>query len=101
MKVDSMLASQMYGNAKDMLKTSTESAGATDSGFADALEAALREMRGSIVGGEKAAVEAMSGQGDVQSLAEALTATEMALETAVTVRDRVVEAYQEILRMPV
>lgn len=101
MKVDSMLASQMYGNAKDLLKSSSGSADTTDSGFADALEAALREMRGSIVGGEKAAVDAMTGKGDVQSLAEALTATEMALETAVTVRDRVVEAYQEILRMPV
>lgn len=101
MKVDSMLASQMYGNAKDMLKSGAQTSEVTDNGFADALEAALREMRGSIVGGEKAAVQAMSGQGDVQSLAEALTATEMALETAVTVRDRVVEAYQEILRMPV
>ena len=101
MKVDTILASQMYGNAKDMLKSSTNPIDVADSGFADALEAALRDMRGSVVSGEKAAVAAMNGTGDVQSLAEALTATEMALETAVTVRDRVVEAYQEILRMPV
>jgi flagellar hook-basal body complex protein FliE len=101
MKVDSMLASQMYGNAKDMLKPGADAADKVDSGFADALEAALGEMRSTIIGGERAAVSAMNGKGDVQSLAEALTATEMALETAVTVRDRVVEAYQEILRMPV
>jgi flagellar hook-basal body complex protein FliE len=31
----------------------------------------------------------------------ALAQTELAVETAVTIRDRVVEAYQEILRMPV
>ncbi|MEL6481991.1 MAG: flagellar hook-basal body complex protein FliE, partial [Pseudomonadota bacterium] len=44
---------------------------------------------------------AVNGSGDMQSLVEALTAAEMAVETAVVVRDRVVEAYQEILRMPV
>jgi flagellar hook-basal body complex protein FliE len=32
---------------------------------------------------------------------QALAQTELAVEAAVTVRDRVVEAYQEILRMPV
>ena len=32
---------------------------------------------------------------------EALAASEMAVDTVVTVRDKVVEAYQEILRMPV
>lgn len=101
MKVDSLMASQVYGSAKNAMKTGMETEQTPDSGFADALEAALREMRGTIQAGEKAAVDAMSGQGDVQSLAEALTATEMALETAVSVRDRVVEAYQEILRMPV
>jgi flagellar hook-basal body complex protein FliE len=34
-------------------------------------------------------------------MVEALTATELALQTAVAVRDRVVEAYQEVLRMPI
>ena len=33
--------------------------------------------------------------------ASALAQTELAVETAVTVRNKVVEAYQEILRMPV
>ena len=38
---------------------------------------------------------------DPQAVVEALAATEMAVQTAVAVRDKVVEAYQEILRMPV
>lgn len=101
MKVDSLMASQVYGQTQNVLKSGAEDADVDATGFADAFEAALSEMRRSLQTGEKAAVEAMSGQGDVQSLAEALTATEMALETAVTVRDRVVEAYQEILRMSI
>ena len=38
---------------------------------------------------------------DPHLLVEALTQSQLAVETAVTVRNRVVEAYQEILRMPV
>jgi flagellar hook-basal body complex protein FliE len=37
---------------------------------------------------------------DAQAMVEALSEAEMALQTAVTIRDRVVAAYQEILRMP-
>jgi len=43
----------------------------------------------------------MTGGADANSLVTALAQTELAVETAVTVRDKVVEAYQEILRMPV
>lgn len=42
-----------------------------------------------------------AGATDAQSVVEALANAEMALETAVTVRNRVVEAYQELLRMPI
>ncbi len=51
--------------------------------------------------GENAALATMSGGADAHSLVQALAQTELAVETAVTVRDKIVEAYQEILRMPV
>ncbi len=51
--------------------------------------------------GEQTAVAAMVGGADPNALVQALAQTELAVETAVTVRDKVVEAYQEILRMPV
>jgi len=51
--------------------------------------------------GEAAAQDALLGKADAHSVVEALAASELAIETAVTVRDKVVEAYQEILRMPV
>ena len=51
--------------------------------------------------GEDAAMAAMTGRADPHSLVQALAQTELAVETAVTVRNKVVEAYQEILRMPV
>lgn len=51
--------------------------------------------------GEAIARASMTGGADPHSLVQALVQTELAVETAVTLRDRVVEAYQEILRMPV
>ena len=51
--------------------------------------------------GEATAKAAMTGDADPHALVQALAQTELAVETAVTLRDRVVEAYQEILRMPV
>ncbi len=50
---------------------------------------------------EQIAEAAMTGRADPHALVEALAQSQLAVETAVTVRDRVVEAYQEILRMPV
>ena len=44
---------------------------------------------------------ALTTGADPHALVTALAQTELAVETAVTVRDKVVEAYQEILRMPV
>jgi len=51
--------------------------------------------------GEETAAATMTGGADPHALVQALAQTELAVETAVTVRDKVVEAYQEILRMPV
>lgn len=60
------------------------------SSFADAL-----------TNGEQTAQAAMAGRADPHALVTALAQSELAVEAAVTLRDKVVEAYQEILRMPV
>ncbi|MFV0292517.1 MAG: flagellar hook-basal body complex protein FliE [Paracoccus sp. (in: a-proteobacteria)] len=50
---------------------------------------------------DQAAIGAMSGTTDTHVLVQSLTEAELALNAAVAIRDKVVEAYQEILRMPV
>jgi flagellar hook-basal body complex protein FliE len=62
--------------------------------IADSFAATLRAS-------EDTAMAAMTSGADPHALVQALTQTELAVETAVTVRNKVVEAYQEILRMPV
>ena len=50
---------------------------------------------------EETSKQAMIGDADPHALVQALAQTELAVEAAVSVRNKVVEAYQEILRMPV
>ena len=66
-----------------------------------ALGGLARDFAATLRAGEDTAVNAMSGGADPHALVEALAQTQLAVDTAVSVRDRVVEAYQEILRMPV
>ncbi|SRR6056297_4080161 len=65
--------------------------------FANAVE----RFGATLAEGEAQSIAAMTTGADPHALVTALAQTELAVETAVTVRDRVVEAYQEILRMPV
>ncbi|MFZ1660707.1 MAG: flagellar hook-basal body complex protein FliE [Paracoccaceae bacterium] len=96
MDVRSRLASLSYAQARPA--TAPEATARAEGGafgnllgsFADTLKA-----------GEETAKAAMSGGADPHSLVQALASSELAVETAVTLRDKVVEAYQEILRMPV
>ncbi|WP_338549684.1 flagellar hook-basal body complex protein FliE [Roseovarius phycicola] len=60
-----------------------------------------RDFAATLQEGEAMATAAMVGEADPHAMVQALAQTELAVETAVTVRDKVVEAYQEILRMPV
>lgn len=60
-----------------------------------------RDFAATLRESEATAKAAMSGEADPHALVQALAQTELAVETAVTVRNKVVEAYQEILRMPV
>jgi flagellar hook-basal body complex protein FliE len=50
---------------------------------------------------EAASTAAMLGQGGVTEAVLAISRAEMTLQTAVAVRDRVVAAYQDVMRMPI
>lgn len=91
MDVSTTLAQRAYGAAHPATKPSAEIAlGDAAQSFSDVLAA-----------GEEAAMDSMKGEASPHRLVEALTQSELAVQTAVSVRDKVVEAYQEILRMPV
>ncbi len=94
MDVRAIQAAQGYAAARGSGQSEQAAAGSSAVGYVRDFAQTLRE-------GEETAIQAMTGKADPQALVQALAETQLAVETAVTVRDRVVEAYQEILRMPV
>ncbi|SUZ30764.1 Flagellar hook-basal body complex protein FliE [Roseibaca ekhonensis] len=96
MQIPSSLAINGYDRARDAAQPGAPQPRA---------EAAFGQAMGSFVSGlqasEQAATASMVSGADPHALVQALADTELAVQTAVSVRDRVVEAYLEILRMPV
>ena len=63
-----------------------------------------RAVEGAVEAGHEAdagGARALTGQGGVTDAVLALSRAELALQTAVAVRDRVVSAYQDVMRMPI
>ena len=56
---------------------------------------------GTLKAGEAASISAIQGKESTRRVVEALMSAEQALQTAVAVRDKVVQAYQEVVRMSI
>jgi flagellar hook-basal body complex protein FliE len=50
---------------------------------------------------DQMALDMVSGKANVVDMVTALSETEMAIESMVTLRDKVISAYEEIMRMPI
>ena len=50
---------------------------------------------------ESQAMQAIAGNGNLTEVVTALSRAELALQTATAIRDRVVQAYQDIMKMPI
>lgn len=68
--------------------------------FGDLLEQVLTGALDASRKGETQATRAIAGGADLQQVVEAVNAAELTLQTVVAVRDRIIGAYQEIMRMP-
>jgi len=69
--------------------------------FGTALADAMKDAVGTMKAGEAAATQGAAGQGDIVQVVNAVNAAELTLETVVAIRDKVISAYQDIMRMPI
>lgn len=97
MDIRSSLAAQAYAATRPATAPNAIPDGQVANGFTSL----ATDFAETLHRAEETAKAAMTGDADPHALVQALAQTELAIETAVTVRDKVVEAYQEILRMPV
>ena len=105
MAIDKMMdpgaAARAYGNN---INIGARSVGGDDKGgvsFSKFLENAAEESIKTMKYGEHMSAKAVTGEADLTDVVEAVSAAEVTLQTVVSIRDRMVSAYQEIMRTPI
>lgn len=107
MEISGSLAGRFYETIQGALKPGAAAAnpereqGPAGASFQETAQRAAASFVETLRQGEETAKAGMIGQADPQSVVTALASAEIAVQSAISVRDKVVESYQEILRMPV
>ncbi|ODT75459.1 MAG: flagellar hook-basal body complex protein FliE [Pelagibacterium sp. SCN 64-44] len=100
-------ATAAYGNASRLInqaaRPNTDLTAKASSGgsFADILAQNVQDVVDQGKASDQMALDMISGKANVVDMVTALSETEMAIESMVTIRDRVISAYEEIMRMPI
>jgi flagellar hook-basal body complex protein FliE len=81
----------------------TAAQGGTSAGsdFGSMLTGALQGVIGDGHAAETLSTQAITGKGDVLDVVSAISRAELSLQTTIAVRDKVVQAYQDIMRMAI
>ncbi|HRI75990.1 MAG: flagellar hook-basal body complex protein FliE [Alphaproteobacteria bacterium] len=85
--------------ASDIAKGSAVPAGAPS--FGDILKQSAEAAIGAQHRSEQTSAASLLGKADMTEVLQAVNDAEVALNTVLAVRDRVVQAYQEIMRTPI
>jgi flagellar hook-basal body complex protein FliE len=96
-----------YGNASKLLTENARVAAPTttpvggDSDFGKLLADGLQSVLDAGKTSDQMSMDLINGKGNVVDVVTALSQTELAMESMVAVRDKVISAYEEIMRMPI
>ena len=82
-------------------KTSGDSMPSASDQFGDLVKNAIAEARKIGEKDEKLSIAAINDKADITKVVTAVAEAEMTLQTVVNIRDKVLEAYNDIIRMPV
>ena len=103
-----MASPTVAANAYAALSRIVESGGAEKGGAAagrPSFSALLKDAVGSVLdAGKKSDAQTMamsSGKANVMDVVTAVAETDVAVSTLVSVRDRVIQSYEDILKMPI
>jgi len=70
-------------------------------GFGDILKSAMQDAMSTSKNAETKMANHVQGKGDLVDVVTAVSSAEASLETVMAIRDQVINAYQEIMRMPI
>ncbi len=101
MSVDPLSAARAYQQAAQAMQRSSAGGGAEQMDFGALVQDAVRQAGQSAGVAEQQSLAVAAGQADIVDVVTAIAAAETQLQTVIAVRDQVISAYQEILRMPI
>lgn len=90
-----------YASIQGGLRVAPGAAPAADSSFGSALQGALATMTELGRDADAKSVQAMSGNGSLTDVVMAVSKVEMVMQAGMAVRDKVISAYQDVMRMSV
>ncbi len=94
-------AMQKLASPASAISSLPKAGGDDKGGFAAMLSSALGKTAATGKAADMQALAGAAGQADLINVVTAVAESEAALETLVAVRDRVIAAYEEIMRMPI
>lgn len=80
--------------------SAAESGESSGAAFGDLLKQSLQSAAEAQHKSEKISGAALAGKADMTEVLQAVTDAEMALNTVLAVRDKVVQAYEQVMRTP-
>lgn len=106
MNIKQMDAANAYSQAAQNFQNLTPSSGGDDvaksgSVFADLISDQIGEVRQATSTAELTSAKSLTGQADLVDVVTSVSNAEMVVDTVVAVRDRVISAYNDILKMPI
>lgn len=101
----SVAVQNAFARARELRSDNTEAAATsgtkTGTDFADFVQNAAKQTVETVRVGDQSAAAGLTGQANIQQVVEATMAMESTVKVSVALRDKLVEAYQEVMRMPI
>ena len=94
-------ASRRLGDNAMGKAAAIESADRTGGDFSSLVKSAVNDVTATSRASEFMSAQALVNPGDLGSVVTAVSSAEVTMQAVIAVRDKVVSAYQDILRMPI
>jgi flagellar hook-basal body complex protein FliE len=101
MPIDPVSVARAYQQAARASQNTGGASAGGDVDFGGLVQEAIRQAGASTQTAEQGALSVAGGQSDIVNVVTAISAAETQLQTVIAVRDQVISAYQEIMRMPI
>ncbi len=93
---------RVQGTAASDIDGADQGVSASDtSGFGSTLQRALQDVVQTGHDADTKTIQGMSGEGNITDVVMAVSRAQLALQSTVAIRDRVVQAYQDIMKMSI